>query len=63
MKVSCHADPRNYTPKDPKHLFHIHVVLLAPDVGNVESISIENNTDCKQHFFMDYRYLGGSMLV
>ena len=25
---------QNYTPVDPKQLFHIHVVILAPDVGN-----------------------------
>ena len=53
----------NYTPGDPKQLFHIHVVILAPDVGIFESISIENSMDYKQHFFMYYRYLGGSMLV
>ena len=53
----------NYTPVDPKQLFHIHVVILAPDFGIFESISIENSMDYKQHFFMYYCYLGGSMLV
>ena len=53
----------NYTPVDPKQLFHIHVVILALDVGNFESISIGNSMDYKQHFFMYYCYLGGSMLV
>ena len=54
---------RNYTPVDPKQFFHIHVVILAPDVGNFESISMGNSMNYKQHVFMYYCYLGGSMLV
>ena len=53
----------NYTPVDPKQFFHIHVVILAPDVGNFESISMGNSMNYKQHVFMYYCYLGGSMLV
>ena len=53
----------HYTPVDPKQFFHIHVVLLAPDVGNFESISMGNSMNYKQHVFMYYCYLGGSMLV
>ena len=52
-----------YTPVDPKQFFHIHVVILAPDVGNFESISMGNSMNYKQHVFMYYCYLGGSMLV
>ena len=54
---------KNYTPVDPKQFFHIHVVILAPDVGNFESISMGNSVNYKQHVFMYYCYLGGSMLV
>ena len=54
---------KNYTPVDPKQFFHIHVVILAPDVGNFESISMGNSMNYKQHVFMYYCYLGGSMLV
>ena len=55
--------PQNYTPVDPKQFFHIHVVILAPDLGNFESISMGNSMNYKQHVFMYYCYLGGSMLV
>ena len=58
--VAAHS---NYTPVDPKQFFHIHVVILAPDVGNFESISMGNSMNYKQHVFMYYCYLGGSMLV
>ena len=54
---------KNYTPVDPKQFFHIHVVILAPDVGNFESISMGNSMNYKQHVFMYCCYLGGSMLV
>ena len=54
---------KNYTPVDPKQFFHIHVVILAPDAGNFESISMGNSMNYKQHVFMYYCYLGGSMLV
>ena len=53
----------NYTPVDPKQFFHIHVVILAPDFGNFESVSMGNSMNYKQHVFMYYCYLGGSMLV
>ena len=49
---------QNYTPVDPKQFFHIHVVILAPDVGNFESISMGNSMNYKQHVFMYYCYLG-----
>ena len=54
---------KNYTPVDPKQFLQNHVVMLAPDVGKFESISTENSMDYKQHLFMYYCYLGGSMLV
>ena len=61
-RLLLHHQP-NYTPVDPKQFFHIHVVILAPDLGNFESISMGNSMNYKQHVFMYYCYLGGSMLV
>ena len=39
--ISFHLST-NYTPAGPKQFLHIHVAILGPDVGNFESISVEN---------------------
>ena len=47
----------NYNPVDPNQLFHIHSVILAPDVGSFEPISNENSM-VTSNFFMYHYYLG-----
>ena len=48
-------------PRRPQQFFHIHGVILAPDVGNFESISIGNSMNYKQHVFMHYILLSGGI--